>query len=146
MFTSAASNKLMDAQNHAASGKRILRPSDDVPGTNRALTLRSGINTVNQFANNITVSKPLVDAAENAMSDMVKIIRKIRDLTVKAATPDYTGTATDTYIAELNGFMSQLADIANTSRIAAVIAAGHLYDRAALDAILERVAQAAPSR
>jgi len=39
-----------------------------------------------------------------------------------------------------------LADIANTSRIAAVIAAGHLYDRAALDAILERVAQAAPSR
>ncbi|MCX6345966.1 MAG: flagellin [Armatimonadetes bacterium] len=114
MFTSSASNKLMDAQNHAASGKRILRPSDDVPGTNRALTLRSGINTVNQFANNITVSKPLVDATENAMSDMVKTIRKIRDLTVKAATPDYTGTATETYISELNGFMSQLVDIANT--------------------------------
>ncbi len=114
IFTSAASAKLMDAQNHAASGKRILQPSDDVPGTNRALTLRSGINTVNQFANNITVSKPMVDATENAMADMVKTIRKIRDLTVKAATPDYTGTATDTYIAELTGYMSQMVDIANT--------------------------------
>jgi imidazolonepropionase-like amidohydrolase len=38
-----------------------------------------------------------------------------------------------------------LDDIANTKRIAAVVAQGRLYDRAALDAILERVAQAAPS-
>lgn len=114
MFTSVASQKLMDAQNHAVSGKRILRPSDDVPGTNRALTLRSSINTVNQFANNVVVSKPLLNATESATADMVKLIRKVRDLAVEAAKPDVTGSATASYVSQLNGIMSQLVDVANT--------------------------------
>lgn len=114
MFTGQASQKLIDAQNTAVSGKRIRKPSDDVPGTNRALTLRSGINSVNQFANNVTVSKPLLNATESAMGDMAKIIRKIRDLTVEAAKPDVTGTATQAYVAQLDGIMNQMVDIANT--------------------------------
>ncbi len=80
MFSSTASQKLMDAQDHAVSGKRIMKPSDDVPGTNRGLTLRSSINTTKQFANNITVSKPVLDATESAMADMVKAIRDVRIL------------------------------------------------------------------
>ncbi|MCL5105761.1 MAG: hypothetical protein M1133_16835 [Armatimonadetes bacterium] len=114
MFTSLASQKLIEAQNHAVSGKRILHPSDDVPGTNRALSLRSSINTVNQFTNNIVVTKPLVDATESAMSDLVKTVRDVRDIAIKAATPDYTGSAQSTYVADLNNIMSKLIDVANT--------------------------------
>jgi len=114
IFTNAASQKLTDAQNHAASGKRIMKPSDDVPGTNRALSLRSSINTVNQFADNVTVSKPLVDATEGALGDMAQVIRKIRDLAVGAAEDDYSGSASSTHVADLDGLMSQLVDTANT--------------------------------
>jgi len=115
MFTNVASQKLMAAQNHAASGKRIMKPSDDVPGTNRALSLRSSINTVNQFADNVTVSKPLVDVTEGALGDMAQVIHRIRDLTIEAAKSDYTDDASTTqHVAELNGLMGQLVDIANT--------------------------------
>ena len=113
-FTGSASQRLLDAQDHAVSGKRIMRPSDDVPGTNRALTLRSSINTVDQFTNNITVSKPLVDATESAMSDMVKAINQVRIITVAAANEDYSGSADTSYIAQLNEIMKQMVDIANT--------------------------------
>ena len=114
MFTNTASQKVMDAQNHAASGKRIMKPSDDVPGTNRALTLEISINTVNQFADNVTVSKPLVDATEGALGNMAQVIHSIRDLAVQAANVDYTGNAASTYVAQLDGLMGQLVDIANT--------------------------------
>lgn len=115
MFTGQASQKLIDAQNQAVSGKRIQKPSDDVPGTNRALTLRSGINTVNQFANNVTVSTPLLNATENAMSQLTRLVNKINTLAIGAANADFTnGEAATTYVSELNGYMQELVDLANT--------------------------------
>lgn len=114
-YTNAASQKLMDAQNHASTGKRILKPSDDVPGTNRALTLQSSINSVDQYTDNVTVSKPLVDTTESALNDMVQIINNIKTLAIRAANADWSGgVATDAYLTDLDGYLSQLTDIANT--------------------------------
>jgi flagellin-like hook-associated protein FlgL len=78
---------------NAASGKRIMKPSDDVPGTNRALSLRSSINTVNQFADNVTVSKRLVDATEGDTVDVAQVIHRIRGLAIEAAKDDCTSGA-----------------------------------------------------
>lgn len=114
MFTSTASNKLVETQNHAVSGKRILRPSDDIPGTSRALSLRSSINSTEQFANNITVSKPLLAATQNAMQDLVKAVRSVRDIAVGAAEPDVSGNASQAYMQQLDDIMSQMVDLANT--------------------------------
>jgi len=114
MFTDVASQKLTDAQNHAASGKRILKPSDDVPGTSRDLSLRSSINSVNQLADNVTVSKPTVDATESSLNDLAQVIGNIQLLANKAANTDYTGNATESYVTQLDGLMGQLVDIANT--------------------------------
>ena len=117
MFVSDSSKKLVDAQNHAASGKRIMRPSDDVPGTNRALSLRSAINTVGQYANNIVVSKPQVEASANAVNDIVKAIQKVWTIAIGAVNSAKTETALKANVAELDGILSQIADIANTKHI-----------------------------
>ena len=91
-----------------------MKPSDDVSGTNRALTLQSSINSVNQYADNLTVTKPPVDPTESSLSDMAQVINNIKTLAIKAANADYTGDATSADVTELNEYMSQLTDIANT--------------------------------
>lgn len=132
MFTSSASQKLIDAQNHAVSGKRIMRPSDDVPGTNRALSLRSSISTVEQFANNITVSKPVLDATQSALLDLVKAVRKVRDKALEAANTDFTGSARDTYARELDDILKQMVDLANTKHTDQFVFSGTKTDVASI--------------
>lgn len=114
MFTNVASRNLVEAQNHAVSGKRILRPSDDVPGTNRALSLRSAINTVDQFTNNIVVCKPLLAATEGALNDLCGVVREIRDIAVAAGNAAATDTAKEAYAKQLDAILAKMADIANT--------------------------------
>ena len=117
MFVSDSSKKLVDAQNHTASGKRIMRPSDDVPGTNRALSLRSAINTVEQYANNIDVSKPQVQASASAVADLVKAVQRVQTIAIGAINSAKTKDAHEANIKELDGILSQIADIANTKHI-----------------------------
>ncbi|MCE5199443.1 MAG: flagellar hook-associated protein FlgL [Armatimonadota bacterium] len=132
MYTSTASNKLTEAQTHAVSGKRIIRPSDDVPGTNKALSLRSAINTVDQFANNITVSTPLLDATQNALQDMVNAVKLVRSKAETAAKPDVTGSEKQTTLQELDDILAQMVDIANTKHTDQYIFSGTATDTPAV--------------
>jgi len=117
MYMDVASNRLVESQTRAVSGKRILRPSDDVPGTNRGLTLRSAINTNDQFTNNIVVSTPLVAATDNAIADIIDAVKSVRDIAVAAATPDVTGSAKTSYLAQLDDILGQMVDVANTKHL-----------------------------
>jgi flagellar hook-associated protein 3 FlgL len=114
MYTSLASRALMEAQEHAVSGKRITKPSDDVPGTNRALSLRSAINTTEQFANNITVSQPMIEATEGALESIIDAVQEIRNIAVQAANTDLTDTTSDVLNKQLDDLLGQMADLANT--------------------------------
>lgn len=114
VYMESTTTRLSDAQRVAVTGKRINKASDDVPGTNNAMSLRSSINSIEQYANNITVGKPLLSATMNAANEMGNIIKDVRDIAVAAANPDYTGQTRQTYINELDNLMSQLVDIAKT--------------------------------
>ena len=59
-----AADGLTNAQTRASTGKRILKPSDDVPGTDRALSLRSAISTAEQLADNTLVNQPALTALQ----------------------------------------------------------------------------------
>ncbi len=117
MYMDVASNKLVEAQTRAVSGKRIQKPSDDVSGTNRGLTLRSAINTTDQYTNNIVVSTPLMGATQNAVADLVKATRSVRDIAVAASSPDVTGSARTAYIAQLDDLRGQMVDVANSKHL-----------------------------
>ena len=113
-YLNTSGTSLMEAQEHVITGKRILKSSDDVPGTNSALSLRSAISSNEQYSSNITVGQPLLDATLAAADDIGDIITKVREIAVDAATPDTTGNTNTTYAIELDNLMSQLVDIAKT--------------------------------
>ncbi len=134
IYTTAASRKLIEAQNHAVSGKRIMKPSDDVVGTARALSLRSSINTVEQYANNITVSKPILVATQQVMQDLAKQIRAVRNIAIEAGKEDYSGNAKDAYIRQLEDILDQMVDLANTKHTDQYIFSGTKTDVPAVQA------------
>jgi flagellar hook-associated protein 3 FlgL len=138
-YIDVASSRLVEAQTRAISGKRIMKPSDDVPGTNRALSLRTAISNVDQFTNNIVVSRPLLAATENAVSDLVKAVRSVRDIAIAAASPDFSGEARDAYIAQLDDILGQMADLGNSKHMDQYLFSGTATDTAPL------VAQAGPN-
>lgn len=128
IYTDNASSRLLDAQSHTVSGKRIMKPSDDVPGTNRALSLRSAINTTEQYTNNIVVTKPRVTATEAALSDMADAVKAVRNVALKAADTEFTQGTRDACVSELNDILRQMADIANTKHLDQFIFSGTATD------------------
>lgn len=76
--------------------------------------MRAAISNTRQLADNITVTQPMVDASADAIGDLVTLVRSARDIAISATKPDYTGTAADTNVTELNNILEQMADLANT--------------------------------
>lgn len=127
IYTNDASQALIEAQRQAVSGKRINSPSDDVPGTSKAMSLRSAISTTEQFADNVSVNQPLLATTDSTLQSLVDIVKSIRDIAVDAAETD-TADTESTYIAELESYLSQLVDLANTKHTDQYIFSGTATD------------------
>lgn len=127
-YMNAASSRLVEAQQRAVTGKRILKTSDDVPGTNQSLSLRSAINTTNQLTNNTVVSKPLLNTTMSALNDMVQAVKKIRNVATSAGNSELTSGANAACIAELRDILGQMADIANTRHLDQYVFSGTATD------------------
>lgn len=113
MHTNLTLSKLADTQAQTSSGKRILKVSDDVSGTISSLSLRSAINTTAQLANNITVSKPLVNTALSAIDDLMKDVKNVSTLANQAANTIALDDPS-ALLAELDSILSKMVSTANT--------------------------------
>ena len=132
MYLNSASTRLSEIQNRAATGKRILKPSDDVPGTDRSLSLRTAISTLNQLSDNTVVSKPLLNITEGALGDLGDALRSARDIAVAAANSSLSSTAREAYAAQLDNILAEMADTANTRYMDQYIFSGTATDQPAI--------------
>jgi flagellar hook-associated protein 3 FlgL len=129
-----AADGLTEAQSRAATGKRILKPSDDVPGTDRALSLRSAINTVDQLADNSLVSKPALQTADAALNDVTNAITSVQNIAIAAANGSITDAVRTDYLKQLDDIMTGLADTANTRSMDQFVFSGTATNQPAVTA------------
>jgi len=127
-----SSRKLSEAQQRAITGKRISKASDDVSGTNASLGLRTSISSVDQYSNNIMVSKPFVDVTMNSINQMANAMQRVRTIAVAGATEDFSGSAKDTYVQELNDILTTMEDMANTKHTDMYVFSGAKTDQPAI--------------
>jgi len=71
-------NRLAVSQEHIATGKRILRPSDDVLGTAKSLSTRKQMGQLNQFLKSIETGKPNLEASTAALQDVSNVLSEAR--------------------------------------------------------------------
>ena len=115
--------RLSRCERQLASGKRISSPSDDPVGVVRALGLRSNLNQVERYLNNVDDGRNWIEMTDTALAQVGDILQRARELAVSTAgsVPDSTLRAAE---AEVSRLFEQLAEVGNTSYAGRYIFAG----------------------
>lgn len=111
-MTSTA-ERLMEAQDRVSSGKRIRKPSDDVTGTGRALSLRSTISEIEQYLRNSDMVKSQLSVTNSAMDSVVTSLERVQEIALLAANSPVPVEARAALTTELGEIMLSLAASGN---------------------------------
>lgn len=111
---SSNARKLVGFQQQVATGKRILKPSDDVIGSSRALSFRRQIASADRFLSTIGSSRPSVDAATAALEQAGTLITEARTLLLQSMNGTLNQTDRTSLGNQLELLLESLLDVANT--------------------------------
>lgn len=125
----STSERLMDAQTRASSGKRILKPSDDVSGTGRALSLRSSLNDIAQYLTNSDMVKSQLGVTSSAMDKIVSLVSQVQNKAMEAGNGAANAEASQAIANELDEISNSLVAAGNTQFSGKYIFAGSMTDQ-----------------
>jgi len=126
----SSAENLMRSQQIASSGKRISKPSDDVVGTGRSLSMRSALASIDQYDRNSSVARSELSIASSALDALVSVVQELREPAMRAANSSLTPEARATWGTKLDGLMTRAEAIANTQNAGRYIFAGSKSDSA----------------
>ncbi|MCP1726424.1 flagellar hook-associated protein 3 FlgL [Natronospira proteinivora] len=106
--------QLAKTQEQAASGKRIVRPSDDPIGSVQALELGRALQKTDQYDRNATMAQNRLQTQESILDEAGNIMQRVRELTVQGANGSQDNDSRSFIAAELKELRSALVDMANT--------------------------------
>jgi flagellar hook-associated protein 3 FlgL len=105
--------QLADAQERVSSQKQIEKPSDDPLGAERAVRLRSELDTTSAYGTAVDESKSWLDATDSSLSSITDIVQTARELTVQAANGATTPAARQSIKVQLDALTEQLKTTLN---------------------------------
>lgn len=78
-------SRVFQAQNQLATGRRINRPSDDIVGTRRLLTLTGEREGIDRYLSNVGSAQSAVQMASAQLQELSGTLSSIRELAVQGA-------------------------------------------------------------
>lgn len=111
---SSNARKLVGFQQQVATGRRILRPSDDVIGSSRALSFRRQIASAERYLSTISSSRPSVDAATAALQQAGTLMTEVRTLLLQGMNGTLSQADRNSVANQIELLLESLADSANT--------------------------------
>jgi flagellar hook-associated protein 3 FlgL len=120
----AVSNKLINAQLKASSGKEITKPSDDPFNAARAMALRTDQAANAQYQRNVQDAQGWQDASETALSSITESMQRARDLLVQGASDSSDQTARNAAAGELEQLLAGIKQDANATYRGAYVFSG----------------------
>jgi flagellar hook-associated protein 3 FlgL len=112
-------------QEEVATGKRILRPSDDPTGTVTSLVLRSKDSENAQAQKNIDLAAGWLNATDVALQDVSAIVQRVRELTVQGANETLSQQERAALASEVDQLLEHAMQMANTRYGDRYIFGGH---------------------
>jgi flagellar hook-associated protein 3 FlgL len=103
-------------QSQLATGKRILRPSDDPGGSRRAMSLRASLEARQQELRNADDARGWLDNADTQLQSGLSRLQRVRELTVAAANSQGAWSR-DAIAAEIRQIGEELLGIANARHL-----------------------------
>lgn len=106
--------KLIRAQEQAASGRRIVRASDDAVGTSVSLSLRRQIGAIESFVAATAGARPEVEQASARLQEGSGVIAEIRALMLQGMNGALSARDREAVANQIELLEGQLLDVANT--------------------------------
>lgn len=106
---------LSQQQLQLASGKRILKPSDDPIGTAQVLNLTSSQEVNSQHIRNAGRAESRLAVAETTLASVTENLQRVRELTVQAANDSQTSNTRADIAEEIEQRLEELRSLANTT-------------------------------
>lgn len=106
---------LLHIQQQLASGRRILRPSDDPVAAARALEVTQSRDILAQFTSNQERAMSALGLAEGQLESATEILQSVRELIIQAGSPSLTAANRDSIATALRARYNNLMGIANAA-------------------------------
>ena len=107
--------RIENHQYQLATGKKIVRPSQDPVGITRSLQARTELSKIEQYIKNVEDAKAWLVEAETALDEINSLIERAYKLTVDAANDSKTPEDRQAIAKEIDQLMKQLLEAANTT-------------------------------
>ncbi|MFT7669341.1 MAG: flagellar hook-associated protein 3 FlgL [Planctomycetota bacterium] len=107
-------SKLAHAQERVATGKRILRPSDDALGTARSLGMRRRLGLLERFQESVSYTRPALETGTSALEDVSGILSEARSLIVTSMSGSMNPADRKVMSQQISLILERLVDVANT--------------------------------
>ena len=120
----ASMSRMAKLQEQVTSSAAIARPSDDPIGTANAMKVRSEIRANAQYASNVSDADGWHTVTDSALSNTTKIMGRIKDLAISAATGTMSPSDRKAVATELAGLKTDLLREANTTYLGRTVFAG----------------------
>jgi flagellar hook-associated protein 3 FlgL len=121
----ASLNRSNRLQEQLSSGKVLSKPSDDPVVTNNSIQYRTEIGVNEQYGRNNMDGQAWLNTQDAALQSSVKIVQRVRDLTVAAAnTGANDPTARNAAAIEVRALKASLLSDANTQYLGRSVFAG----------------------
>jgi flagellar hook-associated protein 3 FlgL len=122
---------LAKLQEQLATGKRILRPSDDPVATSKSLKLRSDLAYNQQYVSNADNAISWLESTELALKDLGDVLQRVRELAVKAGNGSLSLEDRTAIADEIQQLQKHVVQVGNATYSGRYIFAGYKTDQPA---------------
>lgn len=116
-----------------ASEKKLNKPSDDPAGIARSSQLRSNQSAYKQYLQNVDEGRELLKGTDNALNQLQELLVKVREFAQTNATETATDEEMDIAAQQIDQYIEEAINIANTKVNDRYIFSGHQISSPAYD-------------
>lgn len=106
--------ELSQTEAQVASGKRVLRPSDDPSAAVRILDLQEAQQRLSQYQRNADMATARLDLEETALQGIENLLQRVRELTVQGNNDTLSADDRGAIAAEVREHMESFVQLANS--------------------------------
>ncbi|MFT6086907.1 MAG: flagellar hook-associated protein 3 FlgL [Glaciecola sp.] len=108
---------LVDIQQQLATGKKLLRPSDDPVGAAQVIRLTEELDKITQYQRNNDLTSSSLEQQETALRSINDVINRARVLTVQSGSGILAAQDRQAIGAEIEQIRNQVLDLMNTRNV-----------------------------
>lgn len=127
---SSHNERLNDLQQQIASGKRILRPSDDPVGAANSIKMTVKKSSIEYYNNNLVYAKNNLSDTDSAFSSVGNVLNRVKELAVRGSNGTLNQGDRDVIANEIQTLLEQIISEANLKTASGYAFAGSAINQA----------------